>query len=199
MAEKRIIAIDIDGVILDYFGPFSQFLNGKLARSLTMNDITHYWLSEVYGVSKEMIMVLGDEFNSFTRTVDLPVIDNAIERLRRIMRCWGVVIITSRYDAIEAETRRYFSQCLPGVKMYFSSNYFYGKIGKPKIQIAYEIGAHCLIDDNPFEFEEWDYSFGVLPICFRQPWNHSVSKNIPRFSWPAIEESLLYGQFITSR
>ena len=199
MAKKRIIAVDIDGVILDYFGPFTKFLNEKLGRSLAIGDITHYYLSEVYGIDKGSIMAYGDELNSLINTADLPIIDNAIERLKRIMRYWKVAIITSRHSAKEVETRQYFNEYLPGVEIYFSANNFYGREGKSKIHIAGEIGAYCLIDDNPYEFENWDYSCGVSPICFRQPWNHSVSKSIPRLNWPAIKESLLYGQFIASR
>jgi hypothetical protein len=62
-----------------------------------------------------------------------------------------------------------------------------------KLDVCREIGAVCLVEDNPHEIEELVGS-GVVPVCLAWPWNKSLVASHPhvmRGDWPQLTRYLL--------
>ena len=82
---------------------------------------------------------------------------------------------------------------LPNIPLFYSNGannpYAGGERRQSKEEIANDIGASYLIEDNPNEFENWK-SKNIEPICYAQPWNLGVT-NYKRYNWDQILKYLL--------
>jgi len=107
----------------------------------------------------------------------------AFKGLRRAGCGWALV--TSRHDLLVPDTLLWAKGLLDldAEDVYFSQSagYIYGGgDGRlSKLELTRQIGAVCLIDDNPHEFVDWPHD-EIMAICYAQPWNRDVRDIDPR-------------------
>jgi len=193
--NKRIVACDADGVIIDIHSEFLVFANQKLDTNFRLDDWTIFDFAELAGLSKAKTTGLWDAFYGSVKLTLLPAVVGAIEVLNRL-QSKGVAdptVITSRPDHIVTPTIEWFAVNVPNVPIHFSigaNNAYAGGPGrKSKLEIAEEIDAFCLLDDNPHEFT--NCSSKVIPIVFARPWNErDIPEGVKRMNWFEFEEFL---------
>jgi len=195
---KPIIAVDIDGVINDFHTPFVGFLNRALKTNYRVDEFYSHNFHHRIGVSEVDSLKLLNEFEGQYRPNDHIIIDGAKETLGKLNNHYKIISITSRRPILELVTREFMNEHFPYINVYFAvgrNNLDQPVDRKFKPEIAEELGAICLIDDNENEFIHWD-SNAVQPIIYAQPWNEQLSKShshIPRLEWAGIKRHLLDG------
>lgn len=194
---KQIIGLDVDGVIADYFTPLLIHINQLLGTSHRYEDCISHNLAESFGISVEEMRKLLIDFETDELIASLPPLEGALEAIALLQTKYDIAIITSRRTEWQAATAAWLDQYFSAVQVYYTigrNNTFAGgpnRLHKP--QVAEQIGAFCLIEDNEQEFYHWD-SDKVEPICFAQPWNRGLiatHPHIPRLRWPEIISRLM--------
>ncbi len=195
--QKTIIALDIDGVIVDFARPFIAHTNERLGRNDCYENCRAHNFSVAFGISETLTFKLLAEFEENFDMEYPHLIEGVVEALDILKQRYGFVAITSRGAHLEEPTRRFFETHFPFVTPYFANgrnNPFATTEGRlTKTRMAEQISAAILIEDNKEEFRHWD-SRAVRPICFRHPWNASLAEthqHIPRLDWPEIVEMLM--------
>lgn len=196
--SKPIIAFDIDGVILDFFSSFLSYANSQLGTNVTYNQANCHNLARCFGVKDSVIKQVHESYNNEVSHDDIQPIEGALDGLGRLSLQYEIAIITSRSSHYEQATHEWFKRHFSKVIIHFSlgrNNPYAGAIGrKHKPQIAEQIGALCLIEDNEEEFIHWDAPT-VQPICFAQPWNECLVESHPKIlrlnGWLEITDLLL--------
>lgn len=196
--SKQIIAFDIDGVIIDFMGSFIPYVNLRLRKNITYDQCHCHNFAEVFDISELEAAQIYEDYKNEVSHDELEPIDGALEGLEALGRYYQIVIITSRSPHYEEVTHRWFGRNSTVGDIHFSlgrNNPYAGHEGrKHKPQIAEEIGALCLIEDNEEEFIHWDAPT-VQPICFAQPWNECLVDSYPKIlrlnGWSEITSLLL--------
>jgi len=194
---KPVIACDIDGVILDFFTSFLSYVNPLLGTNFTYEECDCHNLARAFKVQHSVMDQIHEGYKRDVSHDDILPIDGALVSLQQLLIHYEIAIITSRSPHYELPTRDWFARHLPEVTIHFSqgrNNALAGADGRVhKPQIAEQIGALCLIEDNEEEFIHWDAP-GVQPICFAQPWNRCLVESHPqilRLDWPGITNMLV--------
>jgi hypothetical protein len=194
--KKDVLAFDVDGVIVDYFPPFLAHVNKVMETNWHVEDCTSHNMAVGLGISTERMRELLASYETEDVIAELPPVDQAIESLTRLKEKYDIAIITGRKMEWENSTKIWFNKHFPHVTIYHATgrhNPFGGLTGMNKPQIAEQIGALCMVEDNEFEFVHWDSNL-VEPICFAQPWNRSLRETHPtvlRMGWPEILDRYL--------
>ncbi len=195
--KKQTLAFDIDGVIVDWCGSFLRFVNTELGTNMAYDECKYHDLSKCFNLSVELMKKLRVKYDASTNVGNLTYIDGAKQSMKKLAKYYQLAIITSRQADLEEDTDRWLDLNFPNVSRYYSmgrKNPFAGAEGRKfKPQIAEEIGAVCLVEDNEEEFHHWD-SRHVEPICFPQPWNELLLQTHPhisRLNWSQILERFI--------
>lgn len=195
-ARSKIIASDIDGVITEFVDPFTQFINARLGTNFDYRKLHNVDIAISYNLDPTLVHRLHEEFVAENHYRHLPFVDGAIEALNALMKDYELVLITSRRDDLEHTTRDWCTEHLPKAKLFFShgkgNSIAAGAERRCKEDMAKEIGAVCLIEDNPHEFTDWNTP-DILPICYARAQNEVLAKthpHIPRLTWPGIVRHL---------
>ncbi len=196
--SKPIVAFDIDGVIIDFMGSFIPYVNLRLGKNITYDQCRCHNFAEVFGISEFDASRIYDDYKNEVSHDELQPIDGALDGLGILKNHYQIAIITSRSPHYEEITYQWFKHNSPVEAIHFSlgrNNPYAGHDGrKHKPQIAEQIGALCLIEDNEEEFIHWDAPT-VQPICFAQPWNECLVESHPKIlrlnGWSEITDLLL--------
>lgn len=189
---KQTIAIDIDGVVADFFGPFLLHASDRLDTTFALEDCTHHNSAIAFGVPEETMHGILADFENTEVGRNLPHIPLAIESLHLLTEHYNIQVITSRREVLRDMTKEWFARHFTEVPIHHgrgrNNPYGGGADTLHKPQIAESIGAIALIEDNADELIHWDAP-SVTPICFPQPWNASLAESHPhilRLDWPGI-------------
>lgn len=195
--SKPILAFDIDGVVIDFFGPFLDFANQKLGTCLRYDECRCHDLGVAFGVSVETMKRVQREYETENRFKSPKTIDEAISSLWLLSTQYDISIVTSRKPDLELVTQQWFERNFPPASIYFSlgrnNPYAGGNSRLHKPQVCEQIGAICMFEDNEQEFQHWDSNI-VEPIIFPQPWNECLVESHPhisRLNWAQIRERFL--------
>lgn len=190
--NRQVLAFDVDGVIVNFFTPFLAHTNQLLGTQLLYEDCECHNLADAFGVEVEYMRSLAKNYETPEIMINLPAVKGAIQSLRILSSRYDLAIVTSRRVELQQVTDIWFKRNSPPVTIHYAigrNNPFAGgsdRLYKP--QVAEQIGALALIEDNEQEFLHWDSSI-VEPICFDQPWNRCISHShphIPRLDWQGI-------------
>jgi len=194
LSGRTRIASDIDGVIADWFRPFMEAANSHLGVNLDYEDAWSHNMAEVFNVSEARINELLEATGAMRNLRSLSCIDDALKSIELLRQHYLFSIITSRSDSHHQDTVAYLEEVSKGLDLHYgigANNPYVEDHGrKSKEQIAEQIGAFCLIEDNPAEFIAWKSNI-VVPLCFAQPWNASLSEEFPRLEWSDLLEIFL--------
>lgn len=182
--SKPIIAADIDGVVADFNSAYLAYLNNALGRRFTLNDWTHYDLDRWSGLTIEQLHDIHNHFINDNRYCDLSLVAGAKIALGQLSQHFQIVWITARPKSIQAVTRNWCRQHFPNSRVLFANPAGEKSLVRPgekrrtKVELAEEIKAHYLIEDNPHEFAAWDHPT-IQPVCFACPWNSDLVQSHP--------------------
>lgn len=188
--KKPLIASDIDGVIIDWVTPFIGHINNHFGYTLTYDQCITFVIEDLLQISGTDVLRMMHHFNQSVQIHDLPFIPEGYQGMKQLQEEFEVVFITSRPVSYEQKTREIIESHF-GASVVFAHGaklqYDTEMTRKKKWQIADELGALYLIEDNPHEFDGWEAS--TKPICHKQPWNASlptVHPDIPHVTWEEI-------------
>ncbi len=174
-----VIAIDIDGVLADFNGPFLVELRKDYGGPLSSVSFNCWgWADAAFGRSKAR--------RTFARLLpswwgDLPPLATEAEfaRLRSLVEDghFDVHFVTNRPVAAYRATELWLANTIECDPSDFTLVCL-----KDKANYCAKVGAVCLIDDKPeniievIEYNKTKQPFwpSIMPILFSQPWNEGV-------------------------
>jgi uncharacterized HAD superfamily protein len=178
MAKKILnIAVDIDGVLLDFIDQFIPIVKDRFGATLTHRDIVTHDLHLVLGISFKEVW---DIVNETLATQVLPVIPGAQEGMKTLGR-HNLAIVTSRPEV-------HYQRTVENLQRY---GFDVGRIYFRKYlkKFTERDGTDVLIEDS---LEEALLASDFIPnvLLYRQPWN-SFTMNvdhrlIPVDNWEQI-------------
>ena len=181
---KKVLAIDFDDILFDLNGTFTLWHNKTFATSLELQDITHYALNEIYGISNEE---MNNRYYQFYETIEhsvTPMIAGAKEAVTELKKEHDLHIVTSRYDRYKKVTLNWLDCYLPQMftEIHFTNHYETGK--RTKSEVCKEIGACLLIDDAAHHVYDATKE-GIPALLLDKTWNQNddIGKAIRVRDW----------------
>lgn len=149
---KPIIAVDIDDVIATNAKCFVEYSNERFGTTLTIDDYHEHW-STVWNVDHEETVRRAEEYHISGHIATYGIIEGAREALTELKKRFRLLVITSRRTSINQLTRDWIDTYYPDTFEDFIFAGFFdtihdGSIHMTKADIAREIGAHYIIDDQ---------------------------------------------------
>jgi len=192
--RKRKLAVDIDGVLLDFHNPFIIFYNQRHGTAFTVEDITANDFSMVFQATEEQFKRDMSEFYRSPLFMSLPLIRGAQRAVRQLSQNNFLGVITSRPDFIYEETlsslNKHFPESFSDV--YFTNHYGGNGSRKNKSDFCLEQSYEVIIEDVS-EYANECANRGINAFLLDRPWNRNSSLH-PRvqrvFSWTEILERL---------
>jgi len=166
------IAIDIDGVLADFFGPFIHFYNKRNNANLRLSDMTSYNLCKIFGISQEsLIKEMGDFYKSPLFKF-LPLIEGSKEAIHKIYRFNLLYVVTSRPSSLYEETTFWIRNQFPDrfLKVHITNGYGTTGIKEKKSDVCLCNGYNLIIEDSADEVNDCAEK-GIESILLKKPWN----------------------------
>jgi uncharacterized HAD superfamily protein len=195
-ADKQIVAIDIDEVLVPYAEGLVMHHNSKYGTKLRFEDVVHHNFGEFWGVSHEEYLKRAWQYIIDNHAVAVPI-EGAKQAIDKLSESYQLRLITFRSPPLKQATLAWLDK------------HFKGRFGEPvflghgdasralkytKAQICHEIGAGWLIDDHLKPVLEAAQS-GINTILFGDyPWNQAefLPNKVTRAkSWDDVLELLL--------
>jgi len=170
------IAIDLDDVLANSLDSFMEFYNKNYGGELKREDFTAFTLNEIMGTPVEEERNILEDYDDRGYYENIEPTSGAKEAVLELGKKNELVIVTSRPQKKEEQTRRWLKKHMPE----FSEVYFirreYGGESKTKGEVCKELGVEVLIEDN-LGYAKSCVSEGVKVLLFDYPWNQE--KNLP--------------------
>lgn len=198
---KPIIVCDEDDVFSDRMSVLVSLLNRVTGKQLGLDDMQDSRLWVPYGLTRDELNRIRQQVESTLDVTQLAPIAGALKAYDVLSQNFSFVIATARYTSELEATQEWHLRrghdvsvelcACPDINC--GSSRCAGR--EPKLRLAHKLDAHSVIDDHPGEFllegrpEAWG---GIIPICFRQPWNQDCEGVVHRLSWGEITELLLH-------
>lgn len=199
MTHKKIVAVDIDDVLVPHFGELARFASETFGIRLTVDEMfyagTVNAIMRRTGLDKEEIMsridayLISDEFY-------IDPLPGAVEVLTRLAKKYDLVIVTARpqpmKDLTIAWLEKHFPELFSQVRVVGHERWGLG--AAPKGQAFQELGVSILIDDHPTHCRA-AHDQGIRALRFGEyPW--SDSETLPDGveavrNWEEVAEKLL--------
>lgn len=195
--DKKIIAVDIDGVLADWVKSAVPRLNKILGTTLSINDDIAFDLHKAFGVPpKKMQWALEELYKDFS-VLDLKPVRGAQKSIDELHEKYKLIAITAREKKFWNETEIW-------IKKYFDKEitvYFGTGQGKPfgggdhednKLALCRKYGVAYLIEDNPAEILA-ALETDTTPLCMAWPWNNQLKndRRIIRGDWRFLKLYIL--------
>lgn len=190
--DKPTLGVDCDDVLLDFMRALFIYLNYRLSRNYTYEEITSYNLAEFLSLSEEVKQGYVEEFYLSAEFRKLSLIEGALEGILELVQICRPVVITSRHKEHEPHTRA--NLALHSLDMLQEMRLLghYDQKVRPEDRlskglICKEMSAIGCIEDGPGNALEIA-AHGVPVILPDRPWNRGVSSPLIMrvFSWPEI-------------
>lgn len=174
--KKRVIALDIDDVLINFNESLRKFHNARYGTSYERIDIVSFELSGLWKCTRsEMVRRVMEHYHSKEHEA-IEVIDGVPDVLLRYKKKFTYVCITARPESVRAHT-------LPILERYFpkliKSAHFLGHLElgsahcKSKAEVCHEIGAMLLVEDSLHNAEVAAHA-GVRVLLIDTPWNQQA-------------------------
>lgn len=197
---KPVVGLDIDGVLANW----DEVAHPVYCKHLGLNPLmecVYYDLRKRYGISSERFAEVHPLVQQECDPTTLPMVDGACEALKQLSAMFLLVLVTARHAGIHEVTRQWVARHLEPttgpVEIYFTGavNNTY-PVDLPlitKLDTCHDLGAVCLVEDNPHEIAALAGS-DVEPVCIAWPSNKcliATHPHIMRGDWPTIAAYLL--------
>jgi uncharacterized HAD superfamily protein len=190
-ANKPIIAVDVDDVLLPYGSGLLDYSNKKYKTKLEYENLTSLDLSKSLEITSEDFLQHLFDYVQNHQFKLLPAEGSEIA-LNRLKKKYRICIITYRSQPLYKTTHAWLNEHFPGV--FDQVNMIGGKVfgdHKSKAEVCKEIGASWLIEDQLKPALDAAES-GIDVLLFgNYPWNHidTLPKNMTRVSnWQEVLE-----------
>jgi uncharacterized HAD superfamily protein len=165
------IALDIDGVVLDFVSAFCIVCERE-GYCLKYEQITEYHMGKVLGVDDEEFYRLLDMTYESSLIGPYP---GAVEGIRSLRDAgWKIWFVTSRPDRIRDET----IATLEAAAIAYDRLIF----ADAKRKADHVTGVKAVVEDSLEEAHELE-SNGFSVIMFRHPWNAAGENRYSGISW----------------
>jgi uncharacterized HAD superfamily protein len=170
---NKIIAIDFDDVIFDLNGPLTEWHNREHGTAIKYEDIIDFHLEKIFAVQLSEIIKRLDVFRTHHWDT-MTLVAGAEQALVELKNTHPLHVVTARCESLMPITEQMVDAHLPGLfsKVHYTNGFTALNQDKrrSKVDVCREIGAQLMIDDNPYQAEEFASS-GVTLLVPDRPWN----------------------------
>jgi uncharacterized HAD superfamily protein len=171
-ANKPIIAVDIDEVLMPHFQDLADWYNKNYGTKLTLAN-NHPKNTEGWGTDsfEEAVRRVQKFLVSDTFKKSKPF-EEAKDAIRQLAQKYKLVVITSRDDLVRETTHRWLTTHFENLfeETHFTAMYSLKGGARHKADIAKEMGVDYLIDDS-LEHIEKAIEAGITGLLFGDyPW-----------------------------
>ncbi len=181
--SSKVIAVDIDEILAGFIDYFVSYHNLTYQTKITKNDVFSFNLHEVFGVSREEIIMRMVKFGEEGHNFKIEPVPGAIEGVGALLKKGYILhLVTARPTIIQKDTEKWINKFFPQkfINLHHAFNKNIHKEDSPKKkkwEICKEIGARVLIDDhldNALSCVE----NGIKVLLMDAPWNQV--ENLPK-------------------
>lgn len=188
-----IIGVDLDDVLLDFFGAFRDFVNRTKGTSYTLESMTDFSVEKSWGWSKEDAhQAILDFYHSEAHRSAMPV-SGSVVALAELSKTNTIHIITSKPDFLREETEHWIQTYFPGMvaSIQFMNHYHGDGKKRSKAETCKELGVQVFIDDS-LEQARNVSAVGIPVFMPDAPWNREeVGPLVTRvYSWAEIVQKI---------
>lgn len=197
------VAVDVDEVLGRFVYSLNAFCLETYGMEYGVGDYHEYDFAKVWKCSQEESnRKVHEFFTSEHFRGGIEVIPGSYESLCRLQKQCDLMVVTSRQHVIEQHTMEWLQQHFPGIfdAVHFGNHFALEGTSRKKSEICREIGAHVLIDDNPWYALECAMA-GIQVLLYdwnlSYPWSKTdggegpVHENITRVKdWTQVEQAL---------
>lgn len=188
---KKLIAVDLDGVLSDTLSSFIQFHNEVYKTNLTKKHFhsEYYW--EILNESKEETIRKFDQFTKTLHFDDIQPISGAKGVTTKLSTDHDVIVITARQIELTEQTKKWIKRHFPKTfkNVHVINHALLAKKGKTisKGELCRELGVDIIIEDSLHHAQDCK-SDKTSVIILDQLWNKGdLSEGIYRVnSWQEI-------------
>jgi len=130
LGSGLLIAVDLDGVVINLADPLVRFHNKTYGTKLTAKDLTHYDLYRAFGCTKEEEMRRINEFYDSKYFMEAEPYPEVVETVGRLKEDGNNMIsVTSRPERISSLTRVQVRKHAPDMfsNIYYTGDKFHDK------------------------------------------------------------------------
>ncbi len=149
----KTIVIDIDDVLADHARAFADYSNEKFGMNITPEDYQEEWM-HVWKTDLDETIKRAKEYHESDHLTLCATIEGAQDTLKELQKNFKLVALTSRRNSIKTLTDEWLNKHYSDI---FDDVVFAGffdtitqeSVHKTKGELAKNIGAHYIIDDQP--------------------------------------------------
>lgn len=141
------LAIDIDGVVADYFSKFLEFYNKKTGKNLSVSDWKTYNFWDSLPVSKEEGKKLMEEFYLRADFDEIQLIEGAKEAIIELAKQNQIYVITARPLRWGEKTKKFFDKHFSGLPLHLVHSRDENDKTIYKREICRDLNINILIED----------------------------------------------------
>lgn len=184
-----LIALDIDGVLLDFHTPFVDYISQHYGFRATLENVTHYYFWKALPISEEQCLESMRRFFTTERFHKLQPLPGAREAVHALAQNHELVVVTSRSADLDTVTAVTLQQHFDGYfkRIYHTTNIAFDHNGGNKGLFCKNLGARLLIEDCAAYARDAHVN-GVAALLIDRPWNRceEVPPAIPRTTWSSV-------------
>jgi 5'(3')-deoxyribonucleotidase len=162
-ARRRIVGVDIDGVLGNQVHGVLERVKGRLGRSITYEQVVHWDLP--LGDSS-LVPEIKAAMNDATYVLTMPVHHGAREMLTQLRQTFVVKLITVRPPTAMQWTEEWLQ----------NNDLPYDELIRGSEALKSRHGAHALVDDYPRNLAEFLRNTEGFGVLVDQPWNQDLDE-----------------------
>ncbi len=190
--KKRVIALDIDDVLIHFYDGITRYHNALYGTTLTRKELTTYHFEQLWKCPREEMVRRVMEYYHSKEHELIEAIEGVHAALTRHKRRFRYVCITARPDSVRAHTLPILERHFPKL---ITSAHFLGHLelgstnARSKAEVCHEIGAVLLVEDSLYN-AEIAAKAGIPVLLIDTPWNqtphlHALIRRV--FDWNEID------------
>lgn len=197
--NKKVIAVDIDEVLADWYHFALPKLNKILNTSKTIEGVKHvpFGLEKFFGVSSKRIHYALDKMYQDSPITEILPVKGSQVAIEKLSKHFKLIAVTARPKKFWQETKDWVKQYFNGeIEVYLGTGQGSPSGGEDheddKMMICRKNKAIYIIEDNPSEILAF-LNTSTTPLCMAWPWNKSLENNpnIIRGDWKKILKFIL--------
>ena len=170
---RRKLAVDLDGVLADFFESITKYYNRRFGTNFLTDDIYTLRLWEVWGLREGEEKEIITDFFKTDLSKNIPVVDGSSESINSLSMGNDLAIVTARPISTYGDTFNWLDRNFRGKfqDIHFASHHFPGNgTKKNKSDFCLEYGYGILIDDYHGHVNECAEK-GITSFLMTRPWN----------------------------
>jgi uncharacterized HAD superfamily protein len=189
---KKVLAVDLDDVLLVFNEPLLQFHNRMYGTAHTIADAVTFDLKKVWNCTGEEVFERIHKFyesDDHWNSIPMP---GAVDAISVLKEQYEIHIVTAKPDILKEKTHEWLAKYFPNMfdGVHFTNLHY--DVHRTKLEVCNDLKACALIDDGPANAVS--VSAGGIPVyLINHPWNQEVQgEGITRvFSWEEVVRALL--------